>query len=151
MEAIPFEQSKWLILSSSAFAFPAFYSYYHKNLLDSVLILGGVAVSIHYWKDAKPDYKRDLDIYYQRCLFVYFTYNGVKYIQVYTKNLIFYNSLLVAVLLYYLSNRTYNVNEKSNQWVNYHLLFHFVLFYTTFMVVWHKTNARIMDIQQNDE
>jgi hypothetical protein len=126
----PWRQTRWLVLSSGLFCFPA-YMAYRKQRTDLALLLASTSfVSANYWRCARPGWRRTLDLVYGKLSFFTFfcvwarssSPHGVGFEEA---------SVFVPLVagLYTLSDYTHRLAPRANTWWQIHGLFHICLFY----------------------
>ena len=129
----PWEQTKWITLSSCLFMIPSYYAYIRQFYIYSIILLITTLVSINYWRDATYSWRRTLDLYVAKLTVTVFVSNGVYSIRHIPSIIIGYTSVFPLIYCYYLSDKYYKANNPY--WVLCHCVFHFVLSYETMLVI----------------
>ena len=119
------EESKWIVRSSFFFTVPSIYALVQEQYSLSLLLLGTSLVSANYWRKATYSWRRNLDLVFAKVSFTVFVYNGVIHVKSLPLVLSGYSGLGLLVYLFYLSNSLWE--QKNKQWVNFHVLFHFLM------------------------
>jgi hypothetical protein len=128
------EQSKWLVASSSLFLLPAIYGYQNKLYLCSLISTLTTLFSINYWRKATTEsWRKQMDLIFSKISFVIFTYKGVIYVTQGTACVIGYSNVLAIAYCYYLSEKLFA--EKNPNWVKYHAIFHVFVAYGQLIVL----------------
>jgi len=132
------EQSKWLVASSSLFLIPAIYAYQNKLYVCSLISILTSLFSINYWRKAtNKSWRKQMDLVFSKISFIIFTYKGVIYV---TKGSILitgYSNVLAIMYFYYLSEKLFA--EKNPNWVKYHAIFHLLVTYGQLIVLYSMT------------
>ena len=138
----PWEQTKWITLSSMFFILPATYAlcnniYYHSSLLFITSL-----ISANYWRKAQLSWRRDLDFAVAKITMITGVSTGIMYIRP-PYVTIFVTGLTGLSYCYYLSNHLYAV--KNPNWWKYHVAFHALLtceqFLVFYIMVIHRTQS----------
>jgi hypothetical protein len=136
------EESIYLVFTSCLFIIPAMYSY-SKSLISYFVLLALCSIiSINYWRKPQYGWRRNIDHIYAKILFFIFLFNGFIHINQPRYKFISCLNLLFLLLCYYLSNTTYDQNNKYNTtcglyWYNYHMLFHILLTINMLIILYH--------------
>lgn len=132
MVDIPWDQSKWIVISSGFFLFPA-YSFYRCNqyVLSSGLVLTSL-VSMNYWRHVDfHSWRRTCDLIWAKIAFVIYMTTGFHSVYVNgetLENICSYLPLTaVTVGNYIMACRLAEKNMQNNDWVVLHVLFHVLL------------------------
>jgi hypothetical protein len=127
------DETKWLVLSSSSFIIPSVFAYYKNLYLYAILLLSTMVMSINYWRKATYSIRRTLDFIFSKLTFIVFFYNGICYVR-YTPYLITGYPLSIAfIYCYYLSGKRYQSNHRD--WIIYHSLFHYICIYEQLIIL----------------
>jgi hypothetical protein len=118
------DKSKWLVISSFSFLPNAYISYTNKLYIQSCLLLWVTFSSINYWRNATFGLRRTTDIVSSNIAFYYFLYSGIIYLNG-IGVIICYPNLAAIIYCYHISCKLYE--EKNENWLNYHILFHFLV------------------------
>ena len=119
------EQTKWLVISSSLFLIPAVYSLYKGLYLWSFLLCMTTLISVNYWRDAEIGWRRDLDLWFAKFIFCTFCAAMVYYVEYVPYAAFGYTALFLVLFLYYKSVQSYYYQHEH--WWVYHALFHVFL------------------------
>lgn len=129
----PWEQTKWLVVSSCFFLIPATYAHIHTLYLHSAVLFITFIISVNYWRKATYSWRRNLDLVYAKCSFILFLYNGVVYVRTVQYVIPGYIGLFVLFYCYYVSGKIFE--SKKEYWYKYHALFHFLLACEQFIII----------------
>ena len=126
-------ESRWLILSSSSMLLPSIYAYYKSMYFHSYFLFITVLMSINFWRKPTYSLRRDLDLYFSKiCFFIYF-YNGVIYVRYLPYIITGYPMVILAISSFYYSGKKYYL--KHNDWYLYHCLFHYIIVYESMITL----------------
>lgn len=128
------EQTKWLVLSSYFFIFPSFYAFFYKLYFYFILLFLTSLISANFWRIATYSWRRNMDLVFAKISFTVFVYNGIIYIKTPFFIIISYSGLFFIFYLYYLSGKLFN--EKNFDWVKFHFLFHIILTFEQFIILY---------------
>jgi len=135
----PFSETKWLILSSSVcFGVPLVLALYLKEYAYALHFGNIVILSANYWRNARYNWHRTMDVTYARYNVCMFFYNAFMYCR--HPSIVF-----LAHAIYWSYNKGIALYYKKNQtWVRYHMLFHFLTScgQTLFLYNMHNTNIK---------
>ena len=121
----PWEETRWVCMSSFFFMGPAVYSYYNGlYMLGSVLTLTSL-ISANYWKNAIHSWERILDRIYAKVAFVILFTNGVRYVETWPFLLVGWSGIPLIGYCYYMSNKL--GGNKISTWWKYHMVFHSIM------------------------
>ena len=119
----PWNETKWIVVSSSLFMIPSILSFYKKLYLLSVLTMLTSIVSINYWRKCSKGLRRNIDLYLSKIMFIvklyYFTLYATKRTQY-----IYYSIMYSLAFINY-----YMANQKTKYWYIFHILFHIIIIY----------------------
>lgn len=119
------EETKWIVMSSFFFTVPSMYALVQEKYSLSFLLLGTSLVSANYWRKATYSWRRDLDLIFAKISFTVFVYNGVIHVRSLPLVVSGYSGLCMLLFMYYLSNLLWKI--KNEQWVTFHVSFHFIM------------------------
>jgi predicted membrane channel-forming protein YqfA (hemolysin III family) len=132
------DQSKWLVASSSLFLIPAIYAYQNKLYLCSLISTLTTLFSINYWRKATTkSWRKQMDLVFSKISFVIFTYKGIIYVTQTPLCTIGYSNVLAIAYCYYLSEKLFA--EKNPNWIKYHAMFHLLVAYGQLIVLHNMT------------
>lgn len=118
----PWEQSRWLVLSSCFFLIPAVYTFINELYTHTGVLVCTTTISINFWRKPTYSWRRTMDLIYAKLLCLYFLfylgYVKKPYI------IIIYPSIGIIGGCYYLSNTLWAANNST--WVVFHMLFHLI-------------------------
>lgn len=116
------DQTRWLVLSSTFFIAPSIYAHQRRFPYHSALLLATSLASVNYWRRATLSWRRNVDIIIAKCMFVSMFYIGVK--RIHNKKHIIggFSGMFFMVYLYYLSGKFFQMGD--NRWVRFHFAFH---------------------------
>jgi hypothetical protein len=141
----PWEQTKWITLSSMFFIIPATYAFFNNIYYHSSLLFITSAVSANYWREAKPSWRRDLDFTVAKISVITGVSTGIMYLRSPFYLTIFAAGLAGLSYCYYLSNHLHAI--KNPNWWKYHVAFHALLTCEQFLVFHNMIMSR--QIPQN--
>jgi len=119
-------ENEYIKKTSLLFLVPGLYGIYNKEYFCSSLMVAGSLISLNYWRDPVPGFRRNLDLYFVRsCIFTF----GYKIL---TSINNWYNIALITSL-YGLGNlcflkASYEYYKKNRFWYIYHMSFHGLCF-----------------------
>ena len=94
----PFEETKWLVMSSCTFVIPAVYAFASGLYLYGCVSLFTMLFSINHWRDAEDGIRRAVDCYAAYICFVVFFVSGC----IYCREILFYiagaNIIIITTL-----------------------------------------------------
>jgi hypothetical protein len=97
----PWEQTKWLVLSSLFIMISSIYSYFKQLYFYSILLLFTSVISANYWRKATYySWRRNSDLIVSKISFVIFTYNGIMCINYIPYLIIAYPALLITIYFF---------------------------------------------------
>jgi hypothetical protein len=141
------DHTKWLVLSSFFFIFPAIYAHNHCLYSYSVLLIFTSLISANYWRKATYSWRRNADLLFAKISFIIFAQKGI-YITSYYHLVPGYTGLVCLSYCYYLSEKQLLSNRDN--WYNYHAAFHFFIMCEQFIVIDNMVkNPAIQNIPQN--
>ena len=120
---VPYEQSKYLVVSSCFFLIPTFYGYTHKEYVYSSISLITSLCSINFWRDANYSYRRVIDHITAKVSFVIYLKKGFQIIIYKPYLFISYGNLIGLLYCYYMSNKC----SETDIWWKYHMMFHLLV------------------------
>jgi len=126
-EPIPFEQSKYIMISSSFFLVPASIFYYNRHYIYGHGLFVTSLVSMNYWYNVQYNsWRRYGDLLWSKIAFcMYFTL-GIQTIPI--KEQPIYIMVTIALIAnYYVSNSLSIHHVKQYEWVWCHMIFHLLM------------------------
>ena len=117
----PFEETKWLVMSSCTFLIPATYAFASSLYLYGCVSLFTMLFSINHWRDAEDGIRRAVDCYAAYICFVVFVISGFMY----CRGILFYIAgaiIIIITTLFLISD--YLSIQGHNRWYFVHMLFH---------------------------
>lgn len=117
----------YLIGSSAWFLIPSLFAYYRKLYGFSALGVTTVVISINYWRNPIPSLRKTMDLVWAKSCFFIVIYHGVLYVPVFPTYIIGYPLMGTTLWFYYLSNRYHHNNTYGDQWVLFHMMFHYCI------------------------
>lgn len=127
------EETKWIVMSSFFFTVPSMYALVQEKYSLSFLLLGTSLVSANYWRKATYSWRRDLDLIFAKISFTVFVYNGVIHVRSLPLVVSGYSGICMLLFMYYLSNLLWKI--KNEQWVTFHVSFHFIMMCEQFIIL----------------
>jgi hypothetical protein len=118
---IPWQESRWLVLSSLSIFPQAYISLCRHHYNQSLLVLLTLFLSINYWREPKMGIRRNLDLLFSKLLCLYYFYQGVKNIRS-GIGLVCYPNALLIMYSYHSSNNLYYAYRSY--WLYWHIAFH---------------------------
>jgi len=119
------EHSKWLLLSSFLFLIPTVYGLYKELYVWSIMLCITTIISANYWRDACVGWRRDLDLWYAKLMFIVFCSAMVYYVDYEPYAIFGYTAFFVILFMYYKSAQAHYY--KYAHWWMYHVGFHILL------------------------
>jgi hypothetical protein len=114
-------QTKWLVGSSTFLLVPAMYGYMTKQHVHAGVLVVGVCLSMNHWRDAVYGWCRTIDVVWVR--------GGAAVFYVYAwkvcdgfQTVMFHTSLLNMAVLY--AEGCVQYAQGDSRWVWYHMMFH---------------------------
>ena len=129
----PYDQTRWITLSSFFFLIPGVYGYQNEQYMMSFTLFLTSLCSVNFWRHANYSWRRIMDRIYAKISFIICFVNGIRYS---TLNLIIVSELLAFfafMYCFYMSNK-YNALH-NNIWWKYHLTFHLLAAYVQIIIV----------------
>jgi len=117
----PWEQTKWLVISSFFFTIPSVYAYVYALYSYAALLFLTSVISANYWRKATYSWRRNMDLVFAKISFVVFASNGIIYVRTLPCMVTGYLVLGGIIYCYYMSNKT------TSNWYKYHFMFHVML------------------------
>ena len=119
-------QTKWIVLSSSFFVIPAANHLYYQtpetySVFPYMLVVTSL-VSANYWRNATRGWRRNLDLVVAKTTFSTAVYIAAKYVNSRTYRIPIVVLLCVMPILYNGSTKCVNAGDPT--WVKYHFAFH---------------------------
>ena len=118
-------ETKWLVLSSSLFMIPSIYGYYKQLYLHSLLLLLTSLISVNYWKKATYSWRRNVDLVFEKVAFIVFVSNGIIYVRYKPYVITGYSGLILLAYCYYCSGKLFKMNNSF--WWKYRVVFHLIM------------------------
>jgi hypothetical protein len=129
----PWNETRWLVLSSFFFLFPSIYAYLNNLYFFGNLLCITSFISANYWRKATYSWRRTMDLIFAKISFVTFVINGVLYVSNMYYLIVGYIGLFILSYCYYLSAK--ELELKKNNWYQYHVVFHFIMMYEQFLII----------------
>ena len=130
----PWRQTRWLVLSSGLFLFPAYLATRKQRPDLAVLLATTSLVSTNYWRCARTGWRRNLDLIYGKLSFL--TMFGVWARESLSPDPLEASLYVPTVAgLYALSNYTHRFSPDTDIWWRIHVLFHISLLYGQWRVL----------------
>uniref|UniRef100_A0A6C0B9E7 Uncharacterized protein n=1 Tax=viral metagenome TaxID=1070528 RepID=A0A6C0B9E7_9ZZZZ len=133
MDIAPYDQTKWIVLSSFFFTIPAMYAYLYHLYKYSILLVCTSLISANYWRKATYSWRRNMDLLFAKFAFIVFVSNGVVYVKKMSYVITGYSGLIILLYCYYLSGKLLEI--KHNDWYKFHMAFHFIMMYEQFIIL----------------
>ena len=129
----PWQDTKWLVLSSLLFLFPSIYAYLNNLYFLGNLLCITSLISANYWRKATYSWRRDMDLLFAKISFVVFVINAILYVSNFYYLFSGYIGLIILLYCYYLSAT--QLELKKPNWYQYHAVFHFIMMYEQFLII----------------
>lgn len=110
------EYSNYMVASSMLFQIPAYYGYHHSLYYHAFASWMTGMLSMNYWRDAKPSWRRNMDVHWARGAGIFYVIHGRNHLHLGIPG-------MLMLFLYYQSCSTYEKN-KFGRWYVYHMVFH---------------------------
>jgi hypothetical protein len=128
----PWNETRWLVLSSFFFLIPSIYAYLNNlYFLGNLLCITSI-ISANYWRKATYSWRGTMDLIFAKISFVTFVINGLLYVSNIYYLIFGYIGLFILSYCYYLSGK--ELELKHNNWYQYHVLFHFIMMYEQILI-----------------
>lgn len=130
----PFEETKWLVMSSCTFLIPTVYAFASSLYLYGCVSLFTMVFSINHWRDAEDGIRRAIDCYAAYICFVVFFVSGCIYcrgIYLYVYGLLI---TIITVTLFLISNHL--SIQGHNRWYFAHMLFHLSVIVSESLIIY---------------
>lgn len=131
---VPFDKSKYTMITSLLLIIPSIYSYYCQLYLYALVLLITSVISANYWRKATDGWRRILDLICAKATFLLFAFAGLWYVRDSAHAIAGYTILILLCYVYYKSHSYYKNKDKHNEWLKYHTLFH-ILSCFEFMII----------------
>lgn len=125
--------TKWITLSSFSFMIPAILAFYHKMYDHTTILFLTSIISANYWRKATYSWRRNLVLIFAKISFIFYVYNGVKYVTTIPEMIPGYGGLILIVILYYLSGELLKI--KNERWYESHVIFHLLMMYEQLLII----------------
>ena len=119
---VPFNESKYIVCSSTLFLYPSYLAYSRGLYIHSAILLFTSLIAINYWRNATDCWRRHLDLFWAKATFVIYGTYGVYYIRNPYTLYIFCQNIYWMGYFYNTACQYHGQNEKK--WIIYHILFH---------------------------
>lgn len=124
----PWNQTKWIVLSSTFFSIPAVFftqSVFTPTKTFSYMLIVTSLISANYWRNATRGWRRNLDLVVAKITFTYGFYIAITYLQSIYKRLPLIVIFCCFPFCYNGSTKCINAGDPA--WVKYHFTFHVLL------------------------
>ena len=125
--------TKWITLSSFSFMIPAILAFCHKMYDHTTILFLTSIISANYWRKATYSWRRNLDLIFAKISFIFYVYNGVKYVTTIPEMIPGYGGLILIGILYYLSGELLKI--KNERWYESHVIFHLLMMYEQLLII----------------
>ena len=117
----PFEETKWLVMSSCTFLIPATYAFASSLYLYGCVSLFTSLLSINHWRDAEDGVRRAIDGYAAYICFVVFVFSGF----IYCRGIFFYIAgAIISIIIGFFLMSDYLSIQHHARWYVAHIFFH---------------------------
>jgi len=127
------KDTRWITLSSFFFMIPAIIAFHHKLYDHTTILFLTSIISANYWRKATYSWRRNLDLIFAKISFIFYVYNGVKYVNTIPEMIPGYCGLILIVILYYLSGELLRI--KNERWYESHVLFHLMMMWEQILII----------------
>lgn len=127
----PYDQSKYLVVSSCFFLVPSVYGYVNQQYFYGTVSLMTSLCSINFWRNANYSYRRTIDHIMAKISFLIYLISGFHYITFVPFLINAYGVLFAILYCYYMSNNSNN----TNKWWKYHMMFHLLISYNKMIII----------------
>lgn len=125
--------TKWITLSSFSFMIPAILAFCHKMYDHTIILFLTSIISANYWRKATYSWRRNLDLIFAKISFIFYVYNGVKYVTTIPEMIPGYGGLILIGIMYYLSGELLKI--KNERWYESHVIFHLLMMYEQLLII----------------
>ena len=129
----PYEQSKWITLTSMFFLIPGIYGFQNEQYVMSFTLLLTSVISVNFWRHATYSWRRIADRIFAKISFIICFVNGLRYSALNLFVVSEWISFCIFAYCFYMSNK-YN-SSHNNKWVKWHLMFHLNCVYTQIIII----------------
>ena len=137
----PYEETRWIMMSSLFFLVPSTYGYKNEQYFMSTTLMLASLFSVNYWRHPTYSWRRIADRISAKMAFVICFINGIRYS--YLDPLIItewvaFVAFVAFVYCYYMSNKYCNTNLQNkivSCWWKYHLMFHLFSAYSQLIII----------------
>jgi hypothetical protein len=134
----PYEETRWIMMSSLFFLVPSTYGYKNEEYFMSMTLCLSSLFSVNYWRRPTYSWRRIADRIYAKIAFMICCINGVRYFYLDPLIITELVAFLIFVYCYYMSNKycnTYLQNNNISCWWKYHLMFHLFSAYSQLIII----------------
>ena len=121
-EGYQWETTRWLVLSSFSFLFPAIYAFRTRQYVMFIVTMMNFFFSINFWRKATNSWRKTIDVLHARVSIIVLVYNGILYIREIPLILNSVYGLVSMTYCYWNSEKC--VIQKRPVWYQYHMMFH---------------------------
>ena len=129
----PWQDTKWLVLSSFFFLFPSIYAYLNNLYFLGNLLCVTSVISANYWRKATYSWRRNMDLVVAKFSFIVFSINAILYVRKIQYIIPLYTGFIVLTYCYHTSGKLSDV--KNNDFYKYHFVFHCFLTFEQFIII----------------
>ena len=121
-----YDENKYMKNTSLMFLVPGLYGLYNNEKFCSSLMIAGSLISLNYWKDPKPGFRRNLDLYFVRSCVGVFGYKILTSIDNWYKIGLITSLYSLGKIYFFKASTEYYKNNRF--WYIYHISFHSLCF-----------------------
>jgi hypothetical protein len=125
------KEAHYMVISSCFFLYPLYIGFSCHSYNYSIPLLFSCAASVNYWRYPRYSWRRDADIFFSTISCIMFSYLFIFLV----KNPIYYTNIAGAYYLFRKSSHQFE--EGCPHWWKYHLSFHLVSSWNTYIVLQH--------------
>lgn len=117
----PFEETKWLVMSSMTFLIPAAYAFASSLYLYGCVSLFTSLLSMNHWRNAEDGVRRAIDCYGAYICFVVFVLSGC----IYCRGIYLYIAgVIISIIIGFFLMSDYLSIQHHHRWYVAHIFFH---------------------------
>jgi hypothetical protein len=136
----PWQETKWIVLSSCFFLIPSSYAFQNQLYGNASLLLSMSLISVNYWRNARISWRRTTDLIYSKMMTIIFVTKGIYHKHTFPSLMVGFVCATGIVYFYHYSCTFHS--EKKECWVQYHVIFHFLMTINMWLVVSHSIPSK---------
>jgi len=107
---------------------------------NASLLLSMSLISVNYWRNARISWRRTTDLIYSKMMTIIFVTKGIYHIHTFPSLMVGFVCSTGIVYFYHYSCTFHS--EKKECWVQYHVIFHFLMTINMWLVVSHSIPSK---------